>query len=277
VVRTLVEVADGVHVATSAVYATTSTVVVGDDGSCLVVDPGVTAREVDDLAAAVASRGWHAVAVWSTHGHWDHALDAPGLRSVPRWAAWTLGPSWSTAAAAERDGDDALAAHLRAHPGDRGADLVAAPPTPFPASDVDPPLVPGWTPVDWPARRVHALTHTAHAPGHTALLVADAGVVVAGDMLSDVEIPLLDLDAADPVVGYLAALDAFATLTSTVDVRVVVPGHGAVGDAAELSRRLAADRQYLARLADTDLDDPRLSTAAWLTHAHHRQVAAVRR
>ena len=39
VLRDLVEVAAGVHVATSAVYTTTSTVVVGPDGSCLVVDP----------------------------------------------------------------------------------------------------------------------------------------------------------------------------------------------------------------------------------------------
>jgi glyoxylase-like metal-dependent hydrolase (beta-lactamase superfamily II) len=276
VARTLVEVADGVHVATSAVYATTSTVVVGDDGSCLVVDPAVTAKEVTDLTSAILDRGWHPVAVWSTHGHWDHALDGPGLRGLPRWAAWVAGPSWPGSAEAERDGDDQLAAHVRAHPGDRGADVVDAPPIPFPTASQDPPVAPGWTLVDWPARAVHVLTHPAHAPGHTALLVADVGVLVAGDMLSDIEVPLLDLDATDPVADHLAALDAFSALTDAVDVRVVVPGHGAVGDGAELARRLSADRRYLARLADPDADDPRLTTA-WLTHAHHRQVAATRR
>ncbi|MGY4642838.1 MBL fold metallo-hydrolase [Cellulomonas sp. URHB0016] len=271
------EVAPGVHVATSAVYATTSTVVVGDDGSCLVVDPGVTAREVAGLARAVTLRGWQPVAVWSTHGHWDHALDGPGLHGVPRWAAWARGPSWSRTAATERDGDDELASHLRAHPGDGGADLVDAPPVPFPADVARTSPVPGWTPVAWTARPVHVLTHSAHATGHSALLVPDVGVLVAGDMLSDVEIPLLDLDAADPVADYRSALDSFSALSAGVDVRVVVPGHGSPGDGAELSRRLTSDRQYLARLVDArqDTGDPRV-TSTWLADAHHRQVAAVR-
>ena len=34
--------------------------------------------------------------------------------------------------------------------------------------------------------------HQAHAIGHAAVLLADRGVLLAGDMLSDVLIPLLD-------------------------------------------------------------------------------------
>ena len=37
------------------------------------------------------------------------------------------------------------------------------------------------------------LEHQAHALGHAAVLLADRGVLLAGDMLSDVLIPLLDL------------------------------------------------------------------------------------
>jgi hypothetical protein len=41
--------------------------------------------------------------------------------------------------------------------------------------------------------------HQAHAPGHAALLIEERWVLVAGDLLSDVLIPLLDLnDTADP-------------------------------------------------------------------------------
>ncbi|WP_203748312.1 MBL fold metallo-hydrolase [Cellulomonas chitinilytica] len=270
----LVEVADGVHVATSAVYATTSTVVVGGDGSCLVVDPGVTAREVADLSAAVRAHGWRPVAVWSTHDHWDHALDGHGLRDLPRWAAWVQQPDWVGAARAARDGDDELAAYVRAHPGQRGADLVHAPPMPPPLTDDAPAPGTGWALLDWDGREVRVLTHAAHAAGHTALHVADAAVLLAGDLLSDVEIPLLDVDAADPVGDYTATLDRIDALD---DVRVVVPGHGAVGDGPELARRLAADRRYLDRLVEVGAgaDDPRL-TAPWLTHAHHRQAAATR-
>ena len=46
-----------------------------------------------------------------------------------------------------------------------------------------------------------------HAPGHAALLIEERGVLVAGDMLSDVLIPdaLEFNDTADPIEDYLAA------------------------------------------------------------------------
>lgn len=36
------------------------------------------------------------------------------------------------------------------------------------------------------------LERRAHAPGHAALLMAGPGVLVAGDMVSDLEIPVPD-------------------------------------------------------------------------------------
>lgn len=41
--------------------------------------------------------------------------------------------------------------------------------------------------------------HQAHAIGHAAVLLADRGVLLAGDMLSDVLIPLLDPRRPDKV------------------------------------------------------------------------------
>ena len=176
-------------------------------------------------------------------------------------------------ARAARDGDEELASYVRTHPGERGADLVDAPPVPLPLTDVSD--APGWVGVDWAGRPVLTLVHDAHAARHSALYLPDVGVLLAGDLLSDVEIPLLDTDATDPVGDYRAALDLIAALD---DVRVVVPGHGAVGDGAELARRLAADRRYLDRLvADgAGAEDPRLTTP-WLVHAHHQQAAAIAR
>jgi hydroxyacylglutathione hydrolase len=58
-------------------------------------------------------------------------------------------------------------------------------------------------------------------------------------------------------------------------VRQVVPGHGHVGDAAELRRRLALDAAYLDALAaGKPADDPRLAgdSAAWLRDTHQEQV-----
>jgi glyoxylase-like metal-dependent hydrolase (beta-lactamase superfamily II) len=243
-------------VATSAVYTTTSTVVVGADGSCLLVDPGVTADEVRGLAASVRDRGWTPVAVWSTHAHWDHVLDGPDLAHLPRW---TDGPAATDreTLAAERDADPELA-------GSGGAPApIAAAAVPYPRRE------PGV--LDWSGPTVHVLTHSAHARPHTALLLPELRVLLAGDMLSDVEIPLLDLTADDPVGDYLQGL----ALLGSVGAEVVVPGHGHVAGADEARRRLAADRDYLSALvAGVEPTDERLALP-WQAAAHAAHRAAV--
>ncbi|MDC7122357.1 MBL fold metallo-hydrolase [Cellulomonas fimi] len=253
-------------------YATTSTLVVGDDGTTLVVDPAVTAAEVAGLGAAVARRGWRPVAVWSTHGHWDHVLDGHGVRGLPRWrvgGSRADDATWSTARARERDDDAALAEALATYPQDAPADVVAVPPVPYPQ-------IAGTDLLDWPGPEVAVVAHAAHAPDHGALVVVHAGVLVCGDMLSDREVPLLDLDAADPVGGYRAGLDALAAAVERFDVASVVAGHGSPGDRDELERRLDADRAYLDDLGVGRSDDPRLADP-WVADAHAAQLAALRR
>jgi hydroxyacylglutathione hydrolase len=247
-----------VHVATSEVYATTTSVLVGDDGGCLVVDPGVTAREIAGIVREIEECGWRPVAVWSTHDHWDHRLDGPGLTELPRWG---VGDDVPTARLArERDEDEELARVLR-HADDEPAP-IGRPPTAFPRSDGDPST---WPRLDWPGPRALVLEHAGHAAGHTALLLPDVGVLVAGDMLSDVEIPLLDLDADDPLEDHRAGLDLLAGTGATL----VVPGHGRVG--ADLHARISSDRAYIDALTDPHaLVDPRLTTD-WLCAAHRRQ------
>ncbi|GEL99993.1 MBL fold metallo-hydrolase [Cellulomonas terrae] len=227
--------------------------VVGPDGTCLVVDPAVTASEVDGLAATIRARGWTPVAVWSTHAHWDHVLDGPALAHLPRWSAGVPATDRETLAA-ERDADPELA-----RSGEPPAPVAAA------ASDF-PRRSPGV--LDWPGPTVQVLVHAAHARPHTALFLPDAGVLVAGDMLSDVEIPLLDLSADDPVGDYLGAL----ALLEATSAAVVVPGHGSVG--SDLPRRVAADRAYLSALvAGADVDDERCAHP-WTAAAHvaHRDA-----
>lgn len=70
----LERVAGDVFVATHPFCSTTTTVVLGEGEGCLVVDPGVTAAEIDALAAAIATMGRRIVAGFSTHPHWDHLL-----------------------------------------------------------------------------------------------------------------------------------------------------------------------------------------------------------
>ena len=252
------EVADGVFVATADLYTTTTTVVAGHDGGCLLIDPAVTVADLNALAGWLTERGLRPVAGWSTHPHWDHLLWSPALGRAPRYAT----PRAVAVAARELTGlitgvEDEAPGH----------DLTSF-------AQVEPLL---GREIDWAGPRAVVYSHDAHAPGHGAVLLPDAGVLIAGDMLSDLEIPLLDLDASDPFAGYRQGLELLASVPG---VRVLVPGHGHVGDQAEFRRRVDADRAYLdATEAGADPADERLAgerpTADWLRaeHARHRERA----
>jgi glyoxylase-like metal-dependent hydrolase (beta-lactamase superfamily II) len=252
----LAEVADGVLVGTSELYLTTTTVVAGPDRRCLVIDPAITPADLAVLAAELAARGLRPAAGWSTHPHWDHVLWRRDLGDVPRFAA----PRAAAAAAAGR------------------ASLVSEAGRSAPGHDLDllgalTPLPPDAAAIPWPGPEARVVVHDGHAPGHGAVFLPATGTLVAGDMCSDVEIPLLDLAAPDPLGDYLAGLDRLAALTG---VRQVIPGHGHPGDAAELRRRIDADRRYLDALErGAPPVDPRLAQD-WLRAEHDAQLRRVR-
>jgi glyoxylase-like metal-dependent hydrolase (beta-lactamase superfamily II) len=251
------EIAPGVHVATADEYTTTTTIVAGADGGCLLIDPAVTVADLAALAGWLSARGLRPVAGWSTHPHWDHLLWSRALGDAPRYA------TPRAVAVAARGGAGLISDVEESAP---GHDL-----TQF--ARVQPLL---GHEIDWAGPRALIYAHDAHAPGHGAVFLPDSGVLIAGDMCSDIEIPLLDLDSGDPFGGYR---DGLRLLASVPGVSTLVPGHGRVGDDAEFRRRIAADLTYLdAVQAGGDIDDPRL-TEDWLRteHARHRARAETRR
>jgi len=216
----LKQVADGVWVRQSEWVWSNTTVVRGEDGLIL-VDPGIEGSELDQLADDLDRLGIPVVAGFSTHPHWDHLLWHSRFGDVPRYA---------TAACAHAAGEARERAQKMAAESASGLplDLIGLL-TPLPA-DGGP--VPG-----------EIIEHEAHAIGHAAVLLADRGVLLAGDMLSDVLIPLLDPRRPDQLSVYEAALDRLGEAARDVDV--VVPGHGAVAQGPEVAARLATDHAYL--------------------------------
>jgi len=249
----LTEVAPGVLVATSAYAMTTSTVIVGSAGGCLLIDPAVTVADLAALADELAARGLRPAAGWSTHPHWDHVLWSAGLGNAPRYAA----PAAVTAAETDRNG--ILDGVTKSAPG-HDLDLVGR----LQALD--------GSAISWDGPEARLIVHDGHAPGHGAVFLPDSGVLIAGDMCSDVEIPLLDTTAADPLGDYRTGLER---LGSVPGVRQVIPGHGHVGDAGELRRRLGLDTAYLdAVSAGRPYDDPRLTADSpkWMREMHEDLV-----
>ena len=266
----LTQVADGVLVHRSELLRNNAVVVEGRAG-VLLVDPGLTDDELRGLAGDLEARGLPVVAGFATHPDWDHVLWHPAFGDVPRYGT-------ARCAAVMRD--------LRARTDWPAQARAALPPeivddVPLDLFGLVTGLPAGVGRLPWDGPRVRVVEHPAHSPGHAALLVEDSGVLVAGDMLSDVFVPMLDdaRDEADPVEDYLTGLGVLEDVAA--GVTVVVPGHGSVAEGDAVRVRVDRDRAYLHALRDgEEPDDPRIGPEAepgweWVADLHAGQARGV--
>ncbi|TCC57729.1 MBL fold metallo-hydrolase [Kribbella pittospori] len=262
----MTQVADGVFVHQSELIQNNAVVVQGRDG-VLLVDPGLTGGEMACLADDLRALGRPVVAGFATHPDWDHVLWHSEFGEVPRYG---------TARCAAFMEDLRSKADWKTGVTE-GLPEEIADEIPLDLFGLITGLPTGTTHLPWDGPKVRVVEHEGHAQGHAALLVEERGVLVAGDMLSDVLVPMPDLygDAADPLDDYLAGLRLFADVAD--DVTVVVPGHGAVGGADELHARIDQDRAYVQALRDgQDPSDPRVVSAKpgweWVSDIHTGQL-----
>lgn len=257
------EVAPGVLVHESAFLQSQTTVVAGPSG-VLLIDPGITRDELACLASDLRARDLQVVAGFSTHPDWDHVLWLESFGDAPRYAT-AAGAASLREFLTHPDWETELAEGLPPEHADEIPRELLGLLTPLP---------PGATRLPWDGPSIRILEHRAHAPGHAALVIEQARVLVAGDMLSDILMPFLDLRAAQPVDDYLAALELFDAVAEDVDV--VVPGHGAIGTGAALRERIAQDRAYVEALAAAqEPADARIAGDGpmyWLADVHRYQA-----
>ncbi len=265
------QVAEGVLIHESEFVQSNAVVVQGRAG-VLLIDPGIYGSEMACLANDLSESGQTVVAGFSTHDHWDHVL----------WhARFGAAPRYGTARCAAIVRDELSDAGWKARiaewiPPDIAGQIsweLFGLITGLPAETAR---------IPWDGPQVRIVEHQAHAPGHAALLIEERGVLVAGDMLSDVLIPMLDLDGtADPVEDYLAALRLLEGAAGDVDV--LVPGHGSIGGADQVRARIDQDRAYVHALRDArDPGDPRVGPSAkdgwdWVAGVHARQLQGLTR
>jgi glyoxylase-like metal-dependent hydrolase (beta-lactamase superfamily II) len=260
----LKQVAEGVLVHVSECIQSNAVVVVGEAG-VLLIDPGITRDEMAALADDLRALGQPVIAGFATHPDWDHVLWHPELGVAPRYGT-------ARCAASIRE----LLSNA-----DWEAQVAEGLPPEF-AEDIPMDLlglITGLpvetTQVPWNGPDVRIIEHRAHAPGHAALLIEERGVLVAGDMLSDVLVPMLDLGAQHPIEDYLDALDLLEGVAGQVDV--VVPGHGSLGGPAQVHARIQQDRAYVHALRDGRVSgDPRIGSSAkpgweWVSYVDEGQ------
>jgi glyoxylase-like metal-dependent hydrolase (beta-lactamase superfamily II) len=258
----LKQVADGVLVHQSEFVSTNTVVVEGNDG-VLLVDPGVHAAEIECLADDLAGTGRTVAVGFSTHPHWDHLLWHARLGDAPRYgtarAAETVRERLSGGIDAQRLGiPEQVSLDLLGH--------ITGLPS-------------GATAIPWDGPHLRIVEHHAHAQGHAALVIEGRRALLAGDMLSDVLVPLLDvMGPTDPIEDYLAALALLETISGEIDL--VVPGHGSVGGPDDVRARIDQDREYVQALRDgRDVEDSRVASPQpgweWVADVHAGQVQRV--
>jgi glyoxylase-like metal-dependent hydrolase (beta-lactamase superfamily II) len=214
------EVADGVLVRRHEQLDLNCGLVLGED-ACLVVDTRSHLGEAADLVAAVRAVTPHPWTVVNTHAHYDHCFGNAAFRPAVIWASRGCA---ATLTATAEDQRSAVVADLQAAGDHRAAELVRAAP-------VDPAdaLVDDVAVLDVGGREVVlrflGRGHTDHDLVVEVESAGDATVVFAGDLVEEGAPPAFEDSWPAEWPATLGRLHALAR-------GPVVPGHGAVVDAA---------------------------------------------
>ena len=225
-----------VLVCTSGYWQTTCTIVRGpvgdDDGAeAFVIDSPVLPEELESLPALLDQVGWPCSGLLATHGDWDHLL---GRLAFPDAA---LGVAETTAARLTGE-PGAAARSLR----DFDDQHYIERPRPLALGQLQALPVPGKLEVGERELELHPAE--GHVPDGMAIWLAWAKVLICGDFLSPVEIPMLSEGGSRS--AYRATLERLRPLVEQADH--VVPGHGAVLDGVRAAAILREDLAYLETL-----------------------------
>lgn len=254
---------EDVIVVVSGVWQTTCTAVrSGDEG--FVIDSPLLPEELEALPALLEQAGFPLSGLLATHGDWDHLL---GKLAFPESS---LGVGEPTAA---RLREELGAPQRRLREFD--AEWYVEGRKPLGLADFQALPVPGRISIG--SETVHEL-EVYPADGHTgdgiALWVPWAEVLICGDYLSPVEIPMISVENGGSLVAYRETLFRFSPLVNRA--ATVVPGHGAPISGERALEILAEDLAYLDALAggeDATLPDGRRS--ATQKQIHERNLASV--
>jgi glyoxylase-like metal-dependent hydrolase (beta-lactamase superfamily II) len=228
-----------VVVATSRIYRTTCTLV-RRGGEAFCVDSPILPDELELLPTVAEQSGFGVVALLATHSDWDHLLGRLAFAEAP------LGVAESTAAVLDEN-PGAAQRGLRAF--DEEHYVVRA--TPLALGTAQRLPVPGRLGLGDAELDLHPVA--GHTPDGMAIAVPWASVLIVGDHLSPVEIPMVG-EAPGSLDAYLATLDRLEPLVTAA--ATVIPGHGEPLESERALAILREDRDYLRALAATGAAAP---------------------
>jgi glyoxylase-like metal-dependent hydrolase (beta-lactamase superfamily II) len=221
----------GIIVARSARWQTTCTLLHHGEET-FIVDSPIFPDELDALPGILGQAGWGLSGLLATHGDWDHLLARLAFPEV------ALGVAETTAA------------RLRAEPGVAQRELRAADEDdyvirakPLSLGQVQALPVPGKLELGGDAE-LELVPTEGHTADGMAVWAPFAGVLVVGDYVSPLEIPIISESGSRN--AYVATLLRLAPYVEQAEW--VVPGHGPAIDGARALAILREDVKYLESL-----------------------------
>jgi glyoxylase-like metal-dependent hydrolase (beta-lactamase superfamily II) len=194
----------------------------------LLIDSPYFPDELEALPPLLAQAGFEPDGLLATHGDFDHLLGKLAFPDLP------LGVGEETAL------------RLRAEPGaaqrelrDHDDEHYVSRPAPLSLGAVQSLPVPGR--VDLGDQELELHPAEGHVADGCAVFARSLGLLVVGDYLSDVEIPMISEGGS--VDAYRATLARLAPLVE--EAETVVPGHGSPHDRDTALRILDEDVAYL--------------------------------
>ncbi|MZQ87135.1 MBL fold metallo-hydrolase [Paenibacillus sp. 5J-6] len=223
---------EAVIVYQSALFQTTSTVIQTKE-MIILVDPNWLPNEIETIQNYVLSlKGEREIYLLFTHGDFDHII---GYQAFP--GAKTIG-SLGLHNHPKKDEKLKLIRDF-----DNENYVIRNYPIVFPELDIV---------IQEDGQQFHLgeTTLTFYlAPGHTAdglmTVVEPLGILIAGDYLSDFELPFI----YDSAKAYGDTLDKSSLILEKHNIQLLIPGHGiATWDQNEMKRRVDLAADYLKRL-----------------------------
>lgn len=216
-----------VEVIQSAFWQTNTGVITDPNGNVVLVDPGVLPAELDKIVGRMEQQ--RVVAALATHEDWDHVLwpDVPD-GNIARLAHPETVRMLSTAR-------EELLASLISAEDELGVswnhDLVGR---------LD--AVPDATVVITDHIHVTFIATPGHTEGHASITLEGEGILFAGDMLSDIDIPMI-ANSPGALGAYRRSLAILEPLIESANT--IIPGHGTPCGPEDACNRLRFDRMYL--------------------------------
>ncbi len=255
---------EDVIVVVSGIWQTTCTAVrSGDEG--FLIDSPILPEELEALPALLEQARFPLSGLLATHGDWDHLL---ARLAFPEHS---LGVGAATAA---RLGDELGEPQRRLR--DFDAEFYVDARRPLGLADLQSLPVPGRISIGSDTvNELELLPADGHTGDGVCFWLAWASVLVCGDYLSPVELPMISAEHGGSLAAYRETLFRLSPLLNRAET--VIPGHGAPLTGERALELLAEDLAYLEQLAgDGEVTLPAGRRSGPQRSAHARNLAAVR-